>query len=81
MRFWKGFLPNLTIALNVALLIVFYLENRNPMMGFMIGAPFMILAISAAVCSIATAVTMYATWRKPKKKRKKASAEKVENNT
>ena len=81
MRFWKGFLPNLTIALNVALLIVFYLENRNPMMGYMIGAPFMILAISASVCAIASAVVLYAAWRKPKKKRKKALAEKVENNT
>ena len=81
MRFLKGFLPNLTIALNVALLIVFYLESRNPMMGFMIGAPFMTLSIAACVCSIGTAVVMYATWRKPKKKRNKAKTEKVENNT
>ena len=81
MRFLKGFLPNLTIALNVALLIVFYLESRNPMMGFMIGAPFMVLSVCAAVSSIATAVVMYATWRKPKKKRNQAKTEKVENNT
>lgn len=81
MRFLKGFLPNLTIALNIAMLIVFYLENRNPMMGFMVGAPFLVLAISGCVCSIATAIVLYGAWRKPKKKHKKAKAEKVENNT
>ena len=80
-KFLRGFLPNLTIALNAALLIVFYLENRNPMMGFMVGAPFQVLAIFACCCSIATAIVLYGVWRKPKKKHKKAQEEKVENNT
>lgn len=68
MRFWRGFLPNLTIALNVVLMIVVYLDMRNPMMGFLMGAPFVTLAACCCVCSIATAVVLYASWRKRKKK-------------
>ena len=63
MRFLKSVLPNLSISLNLALLIVFYLDLRNPMMGFLVGAPFLVLIISSCVCSIATAVLLYAKWR------------------
>lgn len=64
MRFFRAFLPNVTICLNIALLIVIYLDRRNPMMGFLVGAPFMVLAVSAIVCSVATAIILYAMWRK-----------------
>jgi len=67
MRFFRAALPNLTIALNLALLIVIYLDMRNPMMGFLIGAPFAVLVISSAVCSLVTAVVLYGSWRKMKK--------------
>ena len=63
MKFWRAFLPNLTIALNIALMIVIYLDLRNPMMGFLVGAPFLVLIIASCVCSIATAVVLYAKWR------------------
>ena len=63
MRFLNGVLPNLTIALNLVLLIVMYLNSRNPMMGFLAGAPFLVLIIASCVCSIATAVMLYAKWR------------------
>ena len=64
MKFWKAILPNLTIALNVVLLVVFYLDLRNPMMGFLVGAPFLTLAAMCGICSIATAVVLYADYRK-----------------
>lgn len=64
MRFLKGFLPNLTIALNLALLIVIYLDLRNPLMGFLVGTPFLTLAGSCCACSVATAIVLYADWRK-----------------
>ena len=64
MRFLKAFLPNLTISLNVALLIVIYLDRRNPMMGFLVGAPFAVLAASACACAILTGIVLYASWRK-----------------
>ena len=64
MRFLRAFLPNLTISLNLALMIVVYLDRRNPMMGFLVGAPFTVLAACTCVCSLATAVVLYAAWRK-----------------
>ena len=71
MRFLKRTLPHLVISLNLALMIVIYLDMRNPMMGFLMGAPFFILACAAALCAIATAVTLYVWWRKPKKRKQK----------
>lgn len=79
MRFMKGALPNISIALTLVLLVVVYLDRRNPMMGFLSGAPFFILALLTGMASVATAVTLYATWRKPKKAKRKV--EKVTNNT
>jgi mannose/fructose/N-acetylgalactosamine-specific phosphotransferase system component IIC len=64
MKFWKAVLPNLTIALNLALMIVIYLDMRNPMMGFLIGTPFRVLTGACAICSIATAVVLYACNRR-----------------
>ena len=68
MRVLKGALPNLTISLNIALMVVIYLDMRNPMMGFLIGTPFITLAASSCVCSIATAIVLYSSWRKMKRK-------------
>lgn len=64
MKFWRAFLPNITIALNIALLVVFYLDLRNPMMGFLVGVPFLTLAVLCGVSSIATAIVLYADYRK-----------------
>lgn len=63
MKFLNALLPNLTISLNLVLLIVLYLNSRNPMMGFLTGAPFLVLAILTCVCSLATAIVLYAKWR------------------
>ena len=64
MKFWRSFLPNITIALNVVLLVVYYLDLRNPMMGFLVGTPFLILAALSGISSIATAIVLYADYRK-----------------
>lgn len=63
MKFLNALLPNLTISLNLVLLIGLYLNSRNPMMGFLTGAPFLVLAILTCVCSLATAIILYAKWR------------------
>ena len=60
MRFLKSFLPNAAIVLNIALLIVVYLDMRNPMMGFLIGTPFLTLVGLCAVTSVGSAVLLYA---------------------
>ena len=72
MRFLKGALPNISLALSVVMLVVVYLDRRNPMMGFLSGPPFFILALLAGLASIATALVLYHSWRKPKKRRRKA---------
>ena len=71
MRFFRGILPHISIALNICLIVVVYLDRRNPMMGFLMGMPFIVLVGAVAVCSIATAVTLYSQWRKPKKHKQK----------
>ena len=67
------------MALSICLVVVVYLDRRNPMMGFLMGAPFLVLVIAVAAASVATAITLYAQWRKPKKRKQKA--EKPVNNT
>lgn len=79
MRFLRGMLPNLSLALNICLLVVVYLDRRNPMMGFLMGAPFLVLVISCAAASAATAIVLYSRWRKPKKRKQKQ--QKVANDT
>lgn len=79
MRFLKGLLPNISISLTLAVLIVVYLDRRNPMMGFLSGAPFLVLMVLAGISSIATAAVLYSAWRKPKKRRR--NAEKVSIDT
>lgn len=64
MRLFRIVIPNLAVSLNVALMIVIYLDMRNPMMGFLSGAPFVTLAASACICSIISAATLYGCSRK-----------------
>lgn len=70
MRFLRGFLPNLTIALNLVLLIVIYLDLRNPLMGFLVGTPFLVLTCACVLCSVITAVLLYADWRKTRRRKR-----------
>ena len=64
MRFFYTVIPNLAISLDLALLVTLYLDLRNPMMGFLMGAPFLVLAISACVTSIISAALLYGACRK-----------------
>lgn len=81
MIFLRTVLPNLTIALNVSLLVVIYLDKRNPMMGFLVGWPFLSLVIACAACSVATAVVLYRDWRCGRYDRKPLSdGEEIEKN-
>ena len=67
MKLFRALIPNLAICLNLVLLIVIYLDMRNPMMGFMEDTPFYALAISAAIVSLISAVTLYGSYRKNQK--------------
>ena len=66
MKFLKFVLPNDTTALNLALLVLVYLDMRNPMMGFLMGTTFWVFACICAVCSIISAITLFAFSRNNK---------------
>jgi len=82
MRFLKGALPHICIALNICLLVIVYLDRRNPMMGFLVGAPFFVVVVACVAASVTVAGLLYYDWRKPKKRRnKQQNTEKIQNNT
>ena len=58
MRMLTKLLPHLTIALALVLIVVVIVDSYNPMMGFLRGKPFQILAILAAASSLATALCL-----------------------
>lgn len=67
MKLLHAVIPNLTFSMNIVLLIVIYLDMRNPKMGFLEDTPFYVLAISTAVLSLISAVTLYASYRRKQK--------------
>ena len=67
MKLFHAVIPNLTISLNIVLLIVIYLDMRNPMMGFLEDSPIHVLAIATAVASLTSAITLYGSYRKKQK--------------
>ena len=78
MKFLKSFLPNFTIVLSIALVVLLYLDNRNPMMGFLYGKPFVLLGASLAICSISVSIMYYISWQKEKNFKKSSSVGKYE---
>ena len=67
MKFLHSVLPNLCIAFNLALIVVILLDLYNPLMGFTHGLAFLALFFAGTLSSLATAVCMYADWRKKNK--------------
>lgn len=67
MKLFHAVIPNLAFSMNIVLLIVIYLDMRNPKMGFLMDAPFYVLAISTAIVSLISAVTLYMSYRKKQK--------------
>jgi len=69
MKLFHAVFPNLAVSLNLVMLIVVYLDMRNPKMGFMGDTPYYVLAIATAVVSLISAVTLYADYRKKQKEK------------
>lgn len=67
MKLFRALIPNLAVSLNIALMIVIYLDMRNPMMGFLRGTPFVVLVACTSIASVISAVTLYSTYRKDSK--------------
>lgn len=71
MKFWRAIVPNLCISLWLALLTLVILDSFNPMLGFLKGRAFLVLVILCALCSFASAITLYADWRKAQRRRRR----------
>jgi len=67
MKLLHAVIPNLAISMNIVLIIVIYLDMRNPMMGFLEDTPFYVLSIATAVVSLTSAITLYGSYRKKQK--------------
>ena len=67
MKLFKRILPNLSIALSLALIVIVIVDIRNPMMGFLSSPQAQILISAAAIVAAATAVVLYAGERKRNK--------------
>ena len=67
MKFFKRILPNLSIALSLALLVLVIVDIRNPMMGFLSSLQAQVLISVAAIIAIITAVVLYADERRKNK--------------
>ena len=64
MKFFRAFLPNLSIALTLALAVLVILDVFNPRIGLLSGLPFLVLFSAACLVSIVTAAVLYADWRR-----------------
>jgi len=69
MKFLKAVVPNLCIALWLALLTLAILDVYNPMMGFLKGKPFLVLLFLCAAASITSAVMLYRSWRRAQRRK------------
>ena len=67
MKLFKRILPNLSIALSLALLVLVIVDIRNPMMGFLSSLQAQILISVSAIVAIITAVVLYADERRKNK--------------
>ena len=61
MRLFNVIIPNIAISLNIAMMIVAYLDMRNPMMGFHRGTPYVVLVAVTCICSIISAINLVAS--------------------
>ncbi len=68
----KAFLPHLSIALTLALLVVVILNVYNPMLGLLRGASFLVLIGACALSAIATAIELIRRQRRRARRRSRA---------
>ena len=64
MRFFRAILPNLAIALQLALIVLVILDVFNPHIGLLSGLPFVVLFAAAVLAAVVTAALLYHDWRK-----------------
>ena len=68
----QAFLPHLSIALTLALLVVVILNVFNPMLGLLRGTSFLVLFGACALSAIATALELIRRQRRRARRRNRA---------
>ena len=68
MKFWRAIVPNLCISLWLALLTLVVLDSFNPTIGFLRGRAFLVLVGLCAFCSLSSAITLYGSWRRERRR-------------
>ena len=63
MKFLKAVLPNMSIAMSLALIVLVIVDNRNPFMGFLRSPYAHVLIIASALTAMLTGIVLYASWR------------------
>ena len=69
MKLFLSIISNVCVALNVSVLVVLYLDMRNPMMGFLSGRQFYSLGIICCILSIVSSIFLYSGIRGRKSKK------------
>ena len=64
MKFYRAILPNLSIALQLALLTLVILDQFNPRLGLLSGTPFVVLFAAAFLSAVGTAIVLFHHWRR-----------------
>ena len=63
MRFFKAIIPNLTIAMALALITIAILNEFNPRLGLFSSKATLIFIIICGILSIVSASQLYSLWR------------------
>ena len=78
MKFWKATVPNLSIALGLALLTLVILDQFNPMLGFLKGKAFLTLVLCCAFFSLSSAILLYRDFRRAAERRRRRRLQSVD---
>ena len=65
----RAFLPHLSIALHLALLVVVILNVFNPMLGLLRGTAFLVLFGLCVLCAVGTALELIRRQRRSARRR------------
>lgn len=67
MKFFRSTVPNLTVSLSVAVIVIVVLDYYNPMMGFLHSGAARVLVLVTAIFSLIASLSSYIAWRREKR--------------
>lgn len=64
MKFFRSTVPNLTVSLSIAVIVIAVLDFYNPGMGFLHSSAARVLILIAALFSLISSLASYIAWRR-----------------